>query len=67
MNEIKHFVCTHTFTSDKSRKSFLTPPENRIPHIERLNEKDWAKTLLEHNTAKDNTPEHSFWHYKRIN
>ena len=42
MNEIKHFVCTHTFTSDKSSKSFLTPPENRIPPIERLNEKDWA-------------------------
>ena len=40
MNEIKLFVCTNTFTSDKSRKSFLTPPENRIPPIERLNDKD---------------------------
>ena len=39
----KHFICTHTFTSDQSRQLFLTPPENRNPPINRLNEKEWAK------------------------
>ena len=32
----------------------------------KLNERDWKKTKLEHNLAKNNIPEHSFWHYRRI-
>ena len=42
MNNFNHYVCTHTFTSEQSRRSFLTPPENRNPPISRLNEKEWA-------------------------
>ena len=30
-----------------------------------LNESDWEKTLLEHNLATNNVPEHSYWHYRR--
>ena len=39
----KHFICTHTFSSENSRSLFLTPPENRIPPTQRLNEKSWTK------------------------
>ena len=33
----------------------------------KLNESDWEKTKLEHNLAKNGVPEHSYWHYRRIN
>jgi len=39
----KHFICTHTFTSENSRRKFLTPPEYRNPPSSRLDEKGWAK------------------------
>ena len=39
----KHFICTHTFTSENSRRKFLTPPEYRNPPTSRLDEKSWAK------------------------
>ena len=39
----KHFICTHTFSSEHSRRLFLTPPENRNPPTNRLNEKEWTK------------------------
>ena len=31
----------------------------------KLNESDWEKTKLEHNSATNNVPEHSYWHYRR--
>ena len=33
----------------------------------KLNESDWKKTKIEHYEAKNNVPEHSYWHYKRNN
>ena len=39
----KHFICTHTFCSEESRRLFLTPPENLNPPSQRLNEKEWSK------------------------
>ena len=30
-----------------------------------LNESDWEKTKLEHNLSTNNTPEYSYWHYRR--
>ena len=39
----KHFICTHTFSSENSCRLFLTPPENRNPPTERLYEKGWTK------------------------
>ena len=33
----------------------------------KLNERDWKKTKLEHNLAKNGVPEHSYWHYRSIN
>tara|TARA_B100000963_G_C22322531_1_gene534993 strand:+ start:48 stop:596 length:549 start_codon:yes stop_codon:yes gene_type:complete len=33
----------------------------------KFNEGDWKKTRIEHIKAKNNVPEHSYWHYKRIN
>ena len=32
----------------------------------KLNEQKWKKTKLEHYKAVNNTPEYSYWHYKRI-
>ena len=32
----------------------------------KLNERDWKKTKLDHHSATDNIPEHSYWHYKRL-
>ena len=31
----------------------------------KLNDRDWVKTKLEHNFATNDTPEHSYWHYRR--
>ena len=39
----KHFICTHTFCSEQTRRLFLTPPENLNPPSQRLNEKEWSK------------------------
>ncbi len=39
----KHFICTHTFSSENNRRLFLTPPEKRTPPTKRLNEKEWSK------------------------
>ena len=33
----------------------------------KLKEGDWEKTKLEHNLATNVVPEHSYWHYRRIN
>ena len=33
----------------------------------KLDENHWEKTKLEHNPATNEFPEHSYWHYKRIN
>ena len=32
----------------------------------KLNESDWEKTKLEHHLATNDSPEYSYWHYKRI-
>ena len=42
MKNLNHYVCTHTFTSEQSRRSFLTAPENRNPSTLRLTEKEWT-------------------------
>ncbi len=42
MKNFNHYVCTHTFTSEQSRRSFLTAPENRNPSTHRLTEKEWT-------------------------
>ena len=39
----KHFISTHTFCSEQTRRLFLTPPENLNPPTQRLNEKEWSK------------------------
>ena len=36
------------------------------PKFPKLNESDWKKTKLEHISAKNGVPEHSYWHYRRI-
>ena len=33
----------------------------------KLNESDWEKTKIEHHEATNDIPEHSYWHYERIN
>ena len=33
----------------------------------KLNESDWQKTKIEHHEATNDAPEHSYWHYERIN
>ena len=33
----------------------------------KLNESDWKKTKIEHHEATNHIPEHSYWHYERIN
>ena len=33
----------------------------------KLNESDWEKTKIEHHKATNDAPEHSYWHYERIN
>ena len=32
----------------------------------KLNEREWEKTKLEHNSAINDIPEYSYWHYRRI-
>ena len=32
----------------------------------KLNESDWKKTKIEHFSATNDAPEHSYWHYSRI-
>ena len=39
---MNHYMCIHTFTSEKARREYLTPPEKRDPPEKRLTEKEWA-------------------------